>query len=235
MTSDQIFYPIIWILLLVLMAASMPVYIYILWKSWKGAIAYWIFLFFLAIYMAFFSVHNFGGAFGAGMALSCLTMVLVPISLIIWTLLRRPFGRKYIDDVIRRRLYVFGGLLIVVFQLFPFAGSTVIDSTCYRITRQNAEPLIAAIETFYRENGEYPAEIDVLQPTYLAGLPVPGCTWLSTHPDWPPVHFEIQTCRDDSVQLTNESSDGTSIERYNFSTGNWSSVSFLDGACSYLR
>ena len=70
---------------------------------------------------------------------------------------------------------------------------------------------------------------------YLAEIPTPGCVWLSTQPDWPPVTYEIQTCNDGTVLLTNESSDGTSIERYNFSTGNWSSVSFLDGACSYLR
>ena len=29
--------------------------------------------------------------------------------------------------------------------------------------------------------------------------------------------------------------DGEFIRRYNFSTGNWSTVSFLDGTCSYLR
>jgi hypothetical protein len=235
MTSDQVFNPVLWFFLLGWMAISMPLYIFILWKSWKWAIIYLGVVFLLAVYAAFFSVHNFGGAFGAGSALSCLTAILVPISLIIWILVRRPFGRKFGDDVNRRRLYVFGGLLIVVTHLFPFFGSMTIDSACFRITQRNAEPLIAAVETYYRENGTYPKDVVSLQPEYLAEIPTPGCSWLSTQPDWPPVSYKLQVCRDGPVLLTNESSDGTSIERYNYDTGVWSSVSFLDGACSYLR
>lgn len=213
----------------------MPLYIFILWKSWKGAIFFLVGIVLLAVYAAFFSVHNFGGAFGAGSALSCLTALLVPISLIIWILLRRPFGRKFGDDIALRRLYVFGGLLIVVTHLFPFFGSTTIDRTCFHITQRNAKPLIAAVEIYDQENGAYPSDVDSLLPDYLAEIPTPGCTWLSAQPDWPLVSFQIQTCNDGVVLLTNESSDGTSIQRYNFTTGNWSSVSFLDGVCSYLR
>lgn len=235
MTSDQVFHPAFWYLLLALVAISMPLYIFILWKSWKGAIIYLGAVFVLAMYMAFYSVHNFGGAFGAGMALSCLTAVLVPISLIIWILLRRPFGRRFGDDVTRSRLYVFGGLLIVVTHLFPFVGSMTIDAACFRITQRNASPLIAAVDTYFKENGTYPPDVESLQSGYLAEIPSPGCTWLSARPEWQPVNFEILTCNDDTVLLTNESSDGTSIERYNFSTGNWSSISFLDGACSFLH
>jgi hypothetical protein len=235
MTSDQVFNPAFWYLLLALMAISMPFYIFILWKSSKWAIVALLLIVALAVYMAFYSVHNFGGAFGAGMALSCLTMVLIPISLIIWLLVRRPFGRKFGEDVLRRKLYIWGGLLIVVTHLFPFIGSMTIDGACFRITQQNAETIITAVENYHQDIGVYPSDIETLQLDYLAEIPSPGCVWLSTQPDWSPVSYEIQTCNDGTVLLTNESSDGTSIERYNFSTGNWSSISIFDGACSFLR
>lgn len=235
MTSDQVFNPFFWYLLLAEMVISLPLYVFILWKSRKWAVAYLMFSFSLAIYAAFFSLHNFGGAFGPGMALSCLTILLVPISLIVWILLGYSFRRKYGDDVSRRRLYFFGGLIIILSQLFPFVGSYAIDSACFSITQRNAEPLIDAVEAYYQKNGSYPLEIDSLQPKYLSEVPLPGCNWLSTQEDWYQVRFEIYTCDAGMVLLTNESSDGTSIERYNFATSNWSSISFLDGACSYLR
>lgn len=235
MTADQVFNPAFWYLMLALTAFSLPLYILILWKSWKGAIGYLGLILFLAIYMAFFSVHNFGGAFGAGMALSCLTAFLVPISLLVLILLRRPFRSKFGDDLIRRRLYVFGGLLIILTQLFPILGSYSIDTACFRTTRGNAEPLIFAIETFQQKHDTYPLDIASLQPEYISEIPVPGCSWLSAQEDWYQVRFELYSCSDGVVLLTNESTDGTSIERYNFVTANWSSISFLDGACSYLR
>jgi hypothetical protein len=235
MSSDQIFHPALWYFLLAWMAVSMPLYIFCLWKSLRWAVFCFGVVLILAVYAAFYSVHNFGGAFGAGMALSCLTVILVPISLIILILLRRPFGRKFGDDVKRRRWYVFGGLLIAVTYLFPLFGSMTIDAACYRITQRNAKPLIAAVEIYYQEHGVYPGDIESLTPDYLANIPAPGCVWLSKQPDWPPVSYKLQSCNDDTVLLTNESSDGTSIERYNFDTGVWSSVSFFDGACSYLR
>ena len=184
MTADQVFNPAFWYLLLALTAISLPLYIFILWKSWEGAIVYLGLVFTLAIYMAFFSVHNFGGAFGAGMALSCLTAFLVPISLIFLVLLRRPFRNKFGDDLIRRRLYIFGGLLIILTQLFPIIGSQSIDAACFRITQRNAVPLISAIETYQQANGTYPSVIASLQPEYLSEIPAPGCSWLSTQEAW---------------------------------------------------
>lgn len=235
MTSDQVFNPSFWYIFLALMAVSLPLYIFVLWKSWKLAIAYLLLNFVLVVYVAFFSVHNFGGAFGAGMALSCLSTFLVPVSLIIWILLRHLFQHKFGADLIRRRMYFFGGLLIIVYQLFPFSGSYFIDSTCFRNTQSNAESIIRAVETYQQENGAFPQALELLQIEYLSEIPTPGCTWLGTQDYRPKVSFEIQTCNDGTVLLINESTDGTSMERYNFATGNWSSVSFLDGTCSYLH
>ena len=235
MASDQIFNPSFWFVLLALLAISLPLYVLALWKSWKWAILALFLIVGLGVYTAFYSVHNFGGAFGPGMILSCLAVFLVPISIILLILLRHPFIRKFPDNILRNRLYFWGGVLIIFSQMVPFFGSYTVDAVCYRTTRQNAAPLITAIEAYFEQKGTYPEKIEILQPAYLVEIPVPGCSWLSTQGNWPPPRFEIQTCNNGTVLLTNESTDGTSIQRYNFNTGNWSSISFLDGSCSHLR
>jgi hypothetical protein len=235
MTSEQIFYPGLWYILLAVTAISLPLYVFLLWKTTRGAIVYLVFLIAFSIYMAFFSARNFGGAFGAGMAFACLSALLVPISLIVLLLLRRPFRRKYADDLIRRRLYVVGGVIIILVQIFPILGSYSIDKACYAATRGNASPLISAVQRYEQDIGQYPSEVQDLLPMYISQIPAPACLWLSGDTYREQTGFEITACRNGSVLLTTISLDGSSIERYNFATGNWSSISFLDGACSYLR
>jgi len=234
MISDQVFSPRIWFLLLGLLTLALPIYIFALWKSLKAAFIYLgVFLAF-GLYLAFFSARNFGGAFGAGLALACLSATLVPISLIIWLLLRHAFQRKFADDQIRLRWYILGGILILIIQLFPLAGSYTIDAACFAATRRNAASLIAALENYQRQNGFYPAKISDLIPIYLWNVPAPACSWLSGVEYRTQIGFELQECPGEIMLLTIPSMNGSSIERYNFKMGNWSSVSFLDGYCNFL-
>jgi hypothetical protein len=235
MTSEQVFYPGLWYLLLAFIAVSMPLYIFILWKSKRLAIVYLGVVITLGVYLAFFSARNFGGAFGAGMVLACLSVFLVPLSLLIWLLLHRPFKRKFEEDHTRRRLFVIGAAVIVLVQIFPLMGSYGINGVCFSATRNNAEPIIAAAQTYYQEFGRYPAEINELMILTDGEFPIPACSWLRGQEYDYQSDFEITECRDGAILLTNNSMDGSSIERYNFATGNWSAISFLDGACSHLR
>jgi hypothetical protein len=235
MTSEQIFYPGLWYILLGLTAISLPLYVFILWKNTRGAIAYLVFLIAFSIYMAFFSARNFGGAFGAGMAFACLSALLVPISLIIWLLLRRPFRRQFADEVTRRRLFAIGGAVVILVQVFPILGGYSIDKACYSATRAHAAPLIDAVQRYEQDTGQYPAKVNDLLPIDTAQIPAPACAWLSGDAYREQTGFEITACDNGPVLLTNISLDGSSIERYNFVTGHWSSISFLDGACSHLR
>jgi len=235
MTSEQIFYPGLWYFLLAITALSLPLYVLILWKTSRGAIAFLFFLIAFSLYIAFFSARNFGGAFGAGMAFACLSVLLVPISLIIWLLLRRPFRRQFPEDLIRRRLFAIGGVAIAFMQIFPIVGSISINAACFSATQRNAEPLISDVYRYEQDFGRYPAEVaDLLLPN-ITQISSPACSWLSGNEHREQIGFEITTCSNGLVLLTNISMDGSSIERYNFASGNWSSVSFLDGACSDLR
>jgi hypothetical protein len=234
MTSDQVFNPHIWFLHIGLLTLALPLFVFALWKSLRVALIYLgVFLVF-GLYLAFFSARNFGGAFGAGLALACLSATLVPISVIVWLLLRHAFQRKFADDLTRRRWYIMGGILVLVIQLIPLAGSYTIDAGCFAATRRNAAPLIAALGNYQQQNGFYPEKMSDLLPVYLWNVPAPACSWLSGVEYRAQIGFELQECPGEIMLLTSPSMNGSSIERYNFKTGNWSSVSFLDGYCNFL-
>jgi hypothetical protein len=235
MTSDQVFHPGLWYLLLTFLALSLPLFVFILWKSKRWAIMYLVLVIALGIYLAFFSARNFGGAFGAGMAIACLSVFLVPISLILWILLRRPFRHRFKEDHTRQRLFAIGAVVIVFVQLLPFLGSYSINAACFSATQNSAETLIATAQAYYLDHGRYPTDVAELVHLMTEDYPTPACSWLSGQKYRQQTGFEFTECPDEQVLLTSYSMDGTSIERYNFATGNWSAISFLDGACSHLR
>jgi hypothetical protein len=232
--SDQIFNPRLWFVILGLLTVAFPIYVFVLWKSWKLAVTYLIGFLCFGVYLAFYSARNFGGAFGAGMVVGCLSALLVPISLVLWLLLRRPFRQKFAEDIGRLKMYFFGSLIIILTQLLPFVGSYAINFACFSFTQHNAAPLINAIEQYRQQIGVYPAEFEDLAPTYLQMVPTPACGWLSGQDYRSQVGFELIACPNGDFLLTNLSMDGVAIERYQFSSHDWSSISFFDGACSHL-
>ena len=232
--SEQIFHPGFWFVILGLLTVAFPLYVLVLWKSWKLAVVYLIAFLSFGVYIAFYCARNFGGAFVAGMTVGCLSVLLVPISIVICFILRRPFRNKYGEDVRRLRLYSLGGVGIMLTQLLPIAGSQAINTACFSSTQRNAAALIDAIDTYRQQNGVYPSVLGDLTPTYLLILPTPACSWLSAEEYRTQVGHELIACPDGSLLLVNLSMDGTGIERYQFSTDQWSAVSFLDGPCSHL-
>lgn len=234
MDSEQIFHPGFWFVILGLLTVAFPLYVLVLWKSWKLALVYLSAFLSFGVYIAFYSARNFGGAFGAGMMVGCLSVLLVPISIVIWLILRHPFRNRYGEDVRRLRMYTVGGVVIILTQLFPLAGSSAINTACFSSTQRHAGALIDAIDTYYQQNGDYPSVLGDLTPTYLLVLPTPACSWLSAQEYRTQVGHELIACPDGGLLLVNLSMDGTGIERYQFSTDQWSAVSFLEGPCSHL-
>ena len=66
----------------------------------------------------------------------------------------------------------------------------------------------------------------------IPAMPAPACAWLSGREG---NAFDIASCGTGPTLIVSPSVDGGGIERFNLETGNWSSISFLDGACSFLR
>jgi hypothetical protein len=221
--------------LVIISFLSVPAFILLLWKgSVKLALAFLVFMIAESVLAALCAVYTFGGAFGPGMLMFCLSFLAVPLSLLILLLGRRPFFRVFAEDRQRCRFYLIGGLLIAALQLSPVVGHYAIRAICHAQNRRTGAQIIMTVETYKREHGSYPEDLSALVPKYMPALPSPGCSWLSSN-EWAEDGFALQRCRSGEVLLTVRSVDRSSVERYNFETGNWSSVSFLDGACSYLR
>jgi hypothetical protein len=219
---------------LVIHLASIPVFIALLWKgSVKAAVVWLAFLLPESVAAVLLSVYA-GGMFGLGSVLLCLSPFTVLISLLLLLIPLSRFSRAFAEDRPRRRFYILGGLLIIALQVSVFAGHFGVRSACFAQTRSRARPVIAAVEAYRQEHDRYPQELDAVIPAYLPSLPSAACGWLvsSEHTDR---EFALKQCDPDVTLLNLDSLDGDSIQRYNFATGNWSSVSFLDGACSYLR
>ena len=219
---------------LVIHLAAIPVFVALLWKRGIKAAAFSLaFLLLESVAAAFLSVYA-GGMFGLGSMLVCLSPFTVAISLLLLLILLGRFTRAFAQDRPRIRFYVIGGLLIVVLQAGVFAGHFGVRSACFAQTRRRARPVIAAVESYRQEHGSYPQKLDEVIPTYLPSLPSAACGWLQSS-DYVDREFALKRCDPGVTLLILDSLDGDFIRRYNFSTGNWSSVSFLDGTCSFLK
>jgi hypothetical protein len=214
--------------------AAVPIFILLIWKrSIRAAAAWLVFLVLESIVAVFLSVYA-SGMFGLGGIMACLALPTGLVSLLVLLILLRRFFQTFGQDQPRRRFYLIGGLIIVVLQVGLFIGQFGVKSACFAQTRRRAAPIIAAVESYRQEHGSYPQELKDIPRTSLPGLPSPACGWLRTS-DSSQAGFRLGHCEPDTTLLTLYAIDGEFIRRYNFSTGNWSTVSFLDGTCSYLR
>ena len=213
---------------------AIPIFIVLLWKRSTRAAAGWlIFLVLESIAAAFLSVYA-SGMFGLGGIMSCLSLPTAIVSLCMLFLLLLRFFRTFEQDRPRRRFYLIGGLVIVALQFGVFIGQFGIKSACFTLTRERAAPIIAAAESYRQEHESDPQELEEIVPSYLPDLPSPACGWLRTDGQ-SQAGFTLERCEPDTTLLTVYAVDESFIRRYDFSTGNWSTVSFLDGTCSYLR
>ena len=234
MSIVDIFYDL-WFLLPLFSFLSMPVFILILWRGGKRAGQIFLLIMTLeSVLAAFYGVHTFGGAFGPGMMIFCLSFVVFLVSLILLIFIHSRFYRQFIEDEDRKKLYIRGGLIILLLQFSPVIGYFIIRISCSMQTHINAQPIIQAITAYHEDTGEFPRTLEMLPNPDGNNIPAPGCAWLEWDTGYPN-RFEIVQCRNGETLLAADSIDGSSILRYNLESVLWSSVSFLDGACSYLR
>jgi hypothetical protein len=211
--------------------AAIPVFILLIWKRSIRAAAGWlVFLALESIAAVFLSVYA-SGMFGLGGIMACLALPTAIISLLLLLILLRRFFQAFEQDQPRRRFYLIGGLIIVVLQGGLFIGQFGVKSACFAQTRGRAAPIIAAVESYHQEHGSYPQELEEIP---LTSLPSPACGWSRTSSS-SQAGFTLEQCEPGTTLLTVYAVGGDFIRRYNFSTENWSTVSFLDGTCSYLR
>ncbi len=225
-------YNLLWILLPLFSLLSMPVFIFILWRTGKQAATGFILLMVLeSIFAAFFSVHTFGGTFGPGMVIFCLSFVIFIVSLTLFIVYHARFYRQFYEDELRKKVYMRGGLLILLLQFSPVIGYFCIRVGCSLQTRHNARPYITSVNSYYQVTGHYPDRLDDLNSPSDLSIILPGCTWLDGDKN---NRFEIVQCSSGETLLTAHTVDGSSILRYCFGEEIWTSISILDDVCSDL-
>jgi hypothetical protein len=186
------------------------------------------------------------GTFLLGGALSCLTIPAAVVALIVFIGGRASFFRRFKEDKLRGRLYLASCLLVPFLILIPCFGPIAITSMCFELNRQTGNTIVTALEAYKQDHGTYPEELEDLVPTYLPAIPPARCVPLSPPPSnekpgailyplYQKPKFALQRCHTGETVLTVPIATGEWIQRCNLATGNWARVSFLDGACSYLK
>jgi len=227
-------FSILSISLLILGIAAGPLYCYFLIRNKKvWSVILLILLFALGLGLSVLIFFSTGTFFVA--ATTCL---LFPIALIT-TLIMVFWRRKQLDQLASnrslRRWYLAGVILVPLILILPFFELFGIQMGCFRLNRRAAQPIITALDEYQRDNEKYPEVLDDLVPKYLDLVPHGSCSPHS-RPEYEPLEFEIQVCSNEDVPiLTIPIGTGEWIQRYNLETGDWARISFLDGACSYLK
>jgi hypothetical protein len=198
-----------------------------------GNILLLIVLFALGLGLSFYIFFSTGTFFVAG--ITCLLFPLALIVLLIM-LIRRPHLMESAENKPSfGRAYWVGTILIPLLIMLPFFELFWIRMACFELNQRSAGPIVAAMEAYKQDQGNYPGELDMLVPSYIDSIPAGRCAPLSSSEMRIP-NFDISTCTSEDVTiLTVPIGSGEWIQRYNPESGIWSRVSFLDGACSYLK
>jgi hypothetical protein len=204
---------------------SVPAFVVLLRKNRaKLLVPFGVFLVVAAVFAAFWTVYALGGGFGPTTLLMCLSPVMALVSFLALLILAPSSLRAFGQDRVRRRVYLVGGLLVAALQLGPILGVYATRAVCDPLTRRNGTRIIEAVESYRKEYGTYPQDLDALVPAYLPERPTPACSWLSAY-EGPGFTFKSTP---KGVILTVESVDHGVTHIYDFATGEWSARSVVD-------
>ena len=180
-------------------------------------------------YLIFFSTGTFFVA-----AVTCLPLPAGFITLLYLVFWRNKHEEVTQSDKSIRRMFWLTALLIPLILITPFFDLVIFRSACFSLNKRAAAPIISALEEYHQEFGTYPEQISNLAPDYLSQIPMGKCQPLTGSSLTKP-SFNIEKCvHEDATILTIPITSGEWIQRYNPGTGHWATLSFLDGACSYL-
>lgn len=204
---------------------------------------FWLGLAVATVLLGLFITYTFGNFFpGPGCFISIFTPLAVPMTFSFLRFRARQI-KPILNSEVALRWLKAGTLLIPLFQVAAPVISFGYGQTCDALNRQTAGPLIAALETYKSETGNYlPADrrsyqedLSYLIPDYLAAVPSRACTvsFFNTpaaRPDW-----RLYFCNrspDQEVLLLVPIIGSDSEQVYNLSTGRWSRGNAFDGYCN---
>ncbi len=197
----------------------------------KWAAAVLVFLAVESILAALWTVNTFGMGFGAGMWSFCMAPLMAVMALVLLLISGISFFRTPETDRARRRFYLIGGLLVVALQLAPMGGYYALGDTCDAQTRQVAQQIITAAETYRQEHKSYPQKLEDLVPTYLPAWPTPACSWFEAEKPVPYMRgFALMPTPSGAFgfTLTVPSARFGTVQIYDHATSRWRYQAVLD-------
>lgn len=195
----------------------------------------------LVVWCAFITLIStpVAGANWFGMPMSMLSPFIV-IPLYLMKLLRlNPLA--YDRAIVTVISLVIAGIV----WLTPLWGFFAVENVCSAWNHRLVAPVIAAAQSYYQSNGDYPDALNQLVPEYLPAVPALPCripsrliaplfsttssTDITNYPD-----VTLEHCRNNPL-ISFQSASGTSEERYLLKEDRWDSVGWDAGVCSYLN
>jgi hypothetical protein len=208
----------------------LPIFILLIKRS-----PLWVsFIFLLAIipesiFVSFYTLISFGGAFGPGILAFCASALIVPVIFVAWLIMGlRLFPQL---DQTRRMVYGIGGIIILLAQAAPILGNYGIGGYCDAKAKDYGNGIVEIIQRYQEDKGAYPEEIANLVPNYLPSAPAYNCMGsLGLQHDSLVADYEIKQCQGKPA-LATQSADGSRDIWYDFETGQWLNASFFDSGC----
>jgi hypothetical protein len=182
------------------------------------------------------TLYSFGGGFGYGVML-CFAAASLGAALAAWLLVVtiRILRSALRQGTTGQRVLALAGIPLLILSVFaPVLGPFGMGEICDRLNRDRAQTLIAGTQAYQSDNsGAFPADLAALLPGYVTDLPQPAC--FPGGSAWDYKNYTLMHCPTGETLLTIYTIRGVTVQRYNFQTGQWSSISFLDGECNFLR
>jgi hypothetical protein len=135
-----------------------------------------------------------GWAFGLGAVVAIAVYPLAAVCVCLWTFLGPEPRGNWLNRLRLAGLFGLGVIFAVVAALAILLLTEMVSRWQNRQIALRAAPLIAAIERYHHDHGEYPPALSDLRPDYLIRVPQTGT--LS------PTHYEYSRARTTAVSAT---------------------------------
>jgi len=205
---------------------------------------FWLTLIAATLALGIFTAYTFSSFFpGPGCFITLFTLPAAVVTLLTFRFQAKRFYQAINNEQRRRRWFQAATLVIPLLQLSVPAIGLGYFAQCTMQNQQAARPIIAALETYKNETGQYPvlsspyeSNLQFLVPRYLSTIPTRPCALpfelpalFIEHDDWSLYFCNNSPGQETLLLVPTIGTDAKQI--YNLKTGRWWLGDSFDGYC----
>ena len=205
---------------------------------------FWLTLIAATLALGIFTAYTFSSFFpGPGCFITLFTLPAAVVTLLTFRFQAKRFYQAINNEQRRRRWFQAATLVILLLQLSVPAIGLGYFAQCTMQNQQAARPIIAALETYKNETGQYPvlsspyeSNLQFLVPRYLSTIPTRPCALpfelpalFIEHDDWSLYFCNNSPGQETLLLVPTIGTDAKQI--YNLKTGRWWLGDSFDGYC----